>query len=55
MKDGRSDCAAIKQIKLQRRSGEWAARHETRLFTQREQPAFIKTQKAGSEEQMTFN
>ena len=31
MKDSRSDCLAVRQIKLQRSSAEWAVRCETRL------------------------
>lgn len=31
MKDSRSDCLAVRQIKSQRRSAEWADRHESLL------------------------
>lgn len=31
MRDSRSDCLAVRQIKLQRSSAEWADRRETRL------------------------
>lgn len=55
MKDSRSDCLAVRQIKLKRHNREWVDQHETLLFTWGEESVFIKTQKARSEEQMTFN
>lgn len=53
MKDSRSDCLAVRQIKLQHWVGG-PTRNST-VFTRGDESAFITTQKTGSEEQMTFN